>query len=95
VAACKRVHYSRNVTGDPAGAEVTIPRTTAEYTVRCVDAAGVPVAFTYACHGTEDHLFHLVAGESYTDDRLALDEDLVLVITSAAGSKVELLLWGA
>lgn len=93
---CKRRHYCRNEPGNPAGAHIIIPKTTAEYAVRVVTTAtGVPAAFTYACHGTEDQIFHFVAGESYTDDRLALDRDLELIIASAAGTTVEVLLWGA
>jgi hypothetical protein len=93
VARCKRRLTVRN-TVIPAGGsvDVDIAQATAELTLRVVDAAGAGVAWTLAVAGAAPD-FHFAAGESYTDDRLTLDEGITLTITAVAASIVELVLW--
>lgn len=89
---CKRDMLVRVQPGAAAGVDVVIPSNAAEFTIRCVDSAGAGLAWTLKV-GDGPAAFHFDAGESWTADRLTLDGELRLKITSAAGSSVELIIW--
>lgn len=76
------------------GVRVTIPEDAIGYTLRVVDTAGVPVAFTLALVSNDAVDWHFDANEAWTEDRLDAADPLELwVLSSAATHVVELLLW--
>lgn len=69
---------------------------TVAFTLRVVDSANAPVAFTVGWgEGSEaDELFHLTAGEVYEVSDLKLDQELQLTVDSATATDVaELITW--
>lgn len=93
---CKRQLTTVEHAGAAAGKAIEFPANTAEITLRAVDAANVPIAFTVQRRtgaGDIGHPFHFVAGEVCTLADLMLTEALTLVVVSAAGSAVEVLYW--
>jgi hypothetical protein len=93
MARCKRSHTVRHVPGAAAGAAVSIDSSTVEYLIRAVDAAGTPLAWSYAVGSIGGDRFHLAAGESLTEERLAMENELALWVFSAAGSTIEIAEW--
>lgn len=92
---CKRRFSVAEIAGSVDGALIQISRDVVEFTLRVADAGGVPVAFTVATEGQPSLTFHFQAGETYIEERLVLDGPLVLNVVSAAGTTVEVILWGA
>lgn len=90
---CKRRTSIANVPIAAGGSvELTIPSTAAEYTIRVDDGTGAGVAWSLAVRGAPA-VMHFDAGATWTEERLTLDAQLVLVVAAAPGSTVELVLW--
>jgi hypothetical protein len=90
---CKRRMTVRNETvGADGTVKVTIFPDVAEIVARVVDSGGTGVAWELGIVDTS-YSFHFAAGESYTEEHLALEEKIELLFTAAAASIVELIQW--
>lgn len=76
--------------------ELSLPTSTIEYLLRVVDPATFAgVAWTLAYSSNPLTALHLLAGESYQEERIALTSGLVLRVGAVVGSRAELVTWDA
>lgn len=83
----------RNYPGAVAGVTVTIGKSVHSWTLRAVDAAKAGVAFSIGIRPDDDRLFDFAAKEAWSEREVCLEEPLELVVKSAAGSSVQLIVW--
>lgn len=93
--ACRRsLAVQRLVQESDLSRDVTVALDVIAFTLRVVDSAGAPVAWTLARANDPSSTFHFDAGEAWSEEDLKLSSDLVLRVASAAATHVvELLTW--
>lgn len=91
---CRRALKLLVVPSSATGAALQLQSDVVEATIRVVDAAGVPVAWTLAQEANPSVVFHFTAGESYTAADLKPSDPINLVIVSAVAThRIEALIW--
>jgi hypothetical protein len=92
---CKHTSRVVNVPIAAGGTkDVSLGVQTVEYAARVVDAAGNPIAFTFAYTSLPHALFHFAAGEAWAEERIGpLAAALSIQFGSAIAGVVELVIW--
>lgn len=78
-----------NVPASPDTVELVLTRATVAFLVRPRTAIGVSIALTESPGNT----FSLGAAETYAEENLMLDEDLVLLVSAASAVVLEVWAW--
>lgn len=72
---------------------ITLPVTTAEYTITAVDASDVPIAFALGYGSGSVPRWPFTAGQSWTEDDLCLEAPHVLNVLTAANGVIVVATW--